>query len=107
MVLSAVLFAAVVLPGPGAGPGIREGYGYRFVLDLMRALMRIPPGVKSDVLEKDPASGVNGLYGSAFFGRFGDGVLGAMVWCKKRIVDKRLSGTNAHRKFAEREYDIF
>lgn len=75
-----VLLAVVVLPGAGAGPGIREGYGYRFVLNSMRALMRIPPGVNSDVLEKESASGVNGLNGSAFFGW---GVLGAMLWCKK------------------------
>lgn len=78
-VLSPVLLAVVVLPDGGAGPGIREGYGNRFLLDSMRALMRIPPGVNSDVLEKEVASGVNWLYGSAFFGRFGEGVLGAMV----------------------------
>lgn len=74
-----LLVVVVVLTDAVAGPGIREGYGYLFVLDSMRALMRIPPGVNSDVLEKDSASGVNGLYGSAFFG---GGVLGAMVWCK-------------------------
>lgn len=77
-----MLLVVVVLPGAVAGPGIREGYGYLFVLDSMRALMRIPPGVNSDVLEKESASGVNGLYGSAFFG---GGVLDAMVWCKKMV----------------------
>ena len=75
-----VLLEVVVLPGAGAGPGIREGYGYRFVLDSMRASMRITPGVDSDVLEKESASGVNELNGSAFFE---GGVLDAMVWCKK------------------------
>lgn len=71
-----VLLAVVVLPGAGAGPGIREGYGYRFVFDSMRALMRISRGVNSDVLEKLSASGVNELNGSAFFE---GGVLGAML----------------------------
>lgn len=52
------------------------------MLDSMRALMRIPPGVNSDVLKKESASGVNGLNGPAFFG---GGVLGAMVWCKKMV----------------------
>lgn len=52
------------------------------MLDSMRALMRIPPGVNSDVLKKESASGVNGLNGSAFFG---GGVLGAMVWCKEMV----------------------
>lgn len=35
-----------------------------------------------DVLEKESANGVNGLYGSAFLG---GGVLDAMVWCKKMV----------------------
>lgn len=45
----------------------------------MRLLMRIPPGVNSDVLDKQVVRGLNGLSGSAFFGRFGEGVLDPMV----------------------------
>lgn len=45
----------------------------------MRALIRIPPGVSNDVCANDSASG------SAFFDRFGESVLSAIVWSKKIV----------------------
>lgn len=74
---AASVLTVVLLPSASAEPGIREGSGYSFALDLMRALMRIPLGVSNDVCANDTASG------SAFFDRFGECVLGAIVWSKK------------------------
>lgn len=76
---AASTLTVVLLPSASAEPGIRERQGYRFALDLMRALMRIPPGVSNDVCANDSASG------STFFDRFGEGVLSAIVWSKKII----------------------